>query len=59
MASTTSDHVSSKGLMKQSGSHPPVSCTKVQTRYKALRTLRPSAKIKIDNSAPKRDESTS
>src|SRR5580704_15358231 len=27
--------------------------------YKALRTLRPSASIKVDNSAPKRDESSS
>jgi len=27
--------------------------------YKALRTLRPGASIKVDNSAPKRDESSS
>ena len=27
--------------------------------YKALRTLKPGGKIKVDNTAPKRDESTS
>ena len=33
--------------------------TIVTGRYKAVRTLRPGAAVKIDNSAPKIDESSS